>query len=111
MIDKGNKLNWFRYLFEVVSSYLYIRLLNFIFFYQYSTGTKQDHSELHASFNIIRVGQYYRLINYGETYEFEALEIINNDDCIVRSVDTLEKYRLSDLIKFGKGADFNFEEI
>ena len=38
-------------------------------------------------------------------------EIINEYDCLVRSIDTLEKYQLSDLIKFGKGADFNFEEI
>ena len=80
-------------------------------FYQNSTGTKKDHSELHASFNIIRVGQNYRLVNYGETNTFEVLEIINEDECIVRSVDTLEKYHLSDLIKFGKGEDFDFEEI
>ena len=81
------------------------------FFYQDSTGTKKDHSELHASFNIIRVGQNYRLVNYGETNTFEVLEIINDAECIVRSVDTLEKYHLSDLIKFGKGDDFDFEEI
>jgi hypothetical protein len=51
------------------------------------------------------------LINYGETHDFEALEIINDNDCIIRSIDTLEKYHLSDLIKFGKGKDFEFEEI
>jgi len=39
------------------------------------------------------------------------MEIINNDDCIVRSLDTLEEFQLADLIKFGKGADFYFEEI
>ena len=80
-------------------------------FYLNTTKTKKDHSELHASFNIIRVGKHYRLINYGETYIFEALEIINVDDCLVRSTDTLEKFLLSDLIKFGRGKDFDFEEI
>ena len=83
----------------------------FIFCFIRKTGKKKDHNDLQASFNIIRVGQYYRLINYGETYTFEALEIISNDDCIVRSIDTLEKFQLSDLVKFGKGADFDFEEI
>jgi hypothetical protein len=40
-----------------------------------------------------------------------VLEIINEAECIVRSIDTLEKYHLSDLIRFGKGEDFDFEEI
>ena len=57
------------------------------------------------------MGQNYRLINYGETHDFEALELINEGDCIIRSIDTLEKYYLSDLIKFGRGADFYFEEL
>ena len=74
-------------------------------------GKKKDQNELHASFNIIRVGQRYRLINYGETYIFEAIEIINDDECVVRSLDTLEKFNLSDLVKYGRGIDFDFEEI
>jgi hypothetical protein len=39
------------------------------------------------------------------------MEIINDDDCVVKSTDTLEKYRLSDLVRFGRGADFSFEAI
>jgi len=57
------------------------------------------------------VGKYYRLINYGETYTFEVMEIINNDDCVIKSIDTLETFQLSDLTRYGKGADFDFEEI
>ena len=72
---------------------------------------KRDKSKLHASFNIIRVGQNYRLVNFGDEYRFEVLEIINDDECIVRSLDTLETFNLSDLVKFGKGTDFDFEEI
>lgn len=72
---------------------------------------QENKSKLHASFNIIRVGQRYRLTNYGDTYTFEVLEIVSNENCLVRSLDTLEPYNLGDLIKFGKGDDFDFEEI
>jgi hypothetical protein len=71
----------------------------------------EDKSELIASFNIIRVGQRYCLTNFGDTYTFEVLEIISNDNCLVRSLDTLETFQLNDIVKFGKGQDFNFEEI
>jgi len=57
------------------------------------------------------VGKSYQLINYGETYTFEVMEIINNDDWVIKSIDTLETYHLSDLTRYGKGADFDFEEI
>ncbi len=72
---------------------------------------QKDKSKLYASFNIIRTGKQYRLINYGEVYEFEIVEILSQEDCIVRSLDTLEKYNLADLIRYGKGEDFDFEEI
>lgn len=39
------------------------------------------------------------------------MEIINNDDWVIKSIDTLETYHLSDLTRYGKGADFDFEEI
>ncbi|MEN8248482.1 MAG: hypothetical protein ABFS32_06085 [Bacteroidota bacterium] len=72
---------------------------------------KKYQDKLHASFNIIRTGKNYRLVNYGEEYKFEVLEIMNDEDCVIRSLDTLETYQLSDLTKFGKGDDFDFEEI
>lgn len=72
---------------------------------------RKNQSELRASFNTIRVGLSYRLVNYGEISSFKVLEIINDDDCIVRSLDTLETFHLNDLVKFGKGPDFEFDEI
>jgi hypothetical protein len=84
---------------------------------EFFTGRKsnltknKNHSSLHASFNTIRVGQSYRLVNYGEVYAFEAIEIIDDDDCLVRSLDTLETFHLNDLVRYGKGADFDFGEL
>ena len=68
-------------------------------------------SKLYASFNIIRTGKRYRLVNYGEVHEFEIIEILSDEDCIIRSLDTLELYHLAELIRYGKGEDFDFEEI
>lgn len=73
--------------------------------------SSQDKSKLYASFNIVRTGKRYRLINYGESHEFEIIDILSANDCLVRSLDTLETYHLADLIRYGKGEDFDFEEI
>ena len=72
---------------------------------------RKEKGKLHAAYNIIRTGKQYRLFNYGEEYKFEVMEILNDNDCIVRSLDTLESYQLSDLTRFGRGDDFDFEEI
>ena len=74
-------------------------------------NNKQDKSELYASFNIIRIGKRYRIVNFGETSEFEVVDILTDENCLVKSLDTLELYHLADLIRYGKGADFDFEEI
>jgi len=71
----------------------------------------QNISSLKASFNILRVGMRYKLVNYGEVFTFEVIEILGNENCLVRSIDTLETYQLQDLVKFGKGDDFDFEEL
>ncbi len=66
---------------------------------------------LYPSFNTLRVGLRYRLINFGEVFEFEVLEILGDDEALVRSLDTLETFRISELIKFGRGPDFDFVEV
>jgi hypothetical protein len=71
----------------------------------------KNHSELKASFNTIRVGMRYKMVNYGEAYIFDVLEIISDNNCLVKSVDTLETFYLEDIVKFGKGDDFEFDEL
>ena len=63
------------------------------------------------STDTIRTGKKYRLINFGEMSEFEILEIVGNGDFRVKDLSSLEIYYLLDLIKYGKGADFNLYEI
>jgi hypothetical protein len=63
------------------------------------------------SFDVLRVGKKYKLINYGETHEFEVEAILIDKDLKVKDLFTLERYLLKDLIKYGKGNDFEIREL
>jgi hypothetical protein len=63
------------------------------------------------SFDVLRMGKRYRLLNYGEYHDFVIDEILANGDFKVKDIYTLEKYFLKDLIQFGKGADFEIREL
>jgi hypothetical protein len=63
------------------------------------------------SFDVLRTGKKYRLINFGESHEFIIENILGNGDFKVKDLLTLERYRLKELITYGKGNDFMLEEI
>ena len=63
------------------------------------------------AFDGLRVGKKYKLVNYGETHEFEVESILANRDLKVKDLFTLERYLLKDLIKYGKGNDFEIREL
>jgi len=63
------------------------------------------------SFDVLRVGKKYRLVNLGDNYEFEIERIQVNGDFKVKDIHTLERYLLKDTIKFGKGKDFEIREL
>jgi hypothetical protein len=63
------------------------------------------------SFDVLRVGKKYRLLNFGYRYEFEIERIIGNGDFKVKDLHTLERFLLKDTIKFGKGKDFEIREL
>ncbi|MEM9858053.1 MAG: hypothetical protein AAF843_11875 [Bacteroidota bacterium] len=63
------------------------------------------------SFNAMRVGWRYRLVNYGDIYEFEIIRPLDRDNFRLKDLSTLEEYDLKDIIAFGKGKDFEIREI
>lgn len=63
------------------------------------------------SLDVLRVGKKYKLVNYGETHEFEIESVLSSRDYRVKDIHTLERYKLNDLIKFGKGKDFEIREL
>lgn len=62
------------------------------------------------SFDVLRTGKKYRLTNYGEKFEFKIMKI-NTEDFLVKDLNSLEEYYLIDLIRYGKGADYDLEEL
>ena len=63
------------------------------------------------SFNNLRVGKRFRLVNHGETFEFEILDIMSDGDCRLKDIHTLEQYALHDLIRYGRGNDFDVSDF
>jgi hypothetical protein len=63
------------------------------------------------SFDSLRVGKKYVLKNLGEKNEFIVQDRTNSDEFIVKDIYTLEVYSLNDLIKYGKGKDYDLYEI
>jgi hypothetical protein len=61
--------------------------------------------------NNIRIGRKYRLTNFGEVTEFEVMEYLGGEDFLIKDLLLLEKNRLHNLMQFGKGSDFEIEEI
>jgi hypothetical protein len=59
----------------------------------------------------LRIGSKYKLTNYGETNEFIIEKVLANSDFAVKDLLTLERYKLKDLFKFGKGKDFEIREL
>jgi hypothetical protein len=63
------------------------------------------------AYSSLRVGKKYRLTNFGDTNEFIVERIVGSHDFAVKDLLTLERYRLKDLYKFGKGKDFEIREL
>jgi hypothetical protein len=63
------------------------------------------------SIDVLRNGKKYSLVNFGDRYEFIIESILGNGDFKLKDLHTLEKYQLSDLIKFGKGNDFEIRDL
>ena len=63
------------------------------------------------SFDVLRTGKKYRLINFGEKHEFVVENVLPNGDFKVKDLLTLERFRLKELISYGRGKDFLLEEL
>ncbi len=63
------------------------------------------------SFDNIRVGNKYILKNYDDVFEFEVMERLSDINYRLKDLHTLEWYELEDLVRWGKGKDFEVREI
>lgn len=63
------------------------------------------------AFDALRVGRTYRLTNYGEEREFQVVRRLSDKNYILQDKITMEKYELSDLVRYGTGKDYDLDEI
>jgi hypothetical protein len=63
------------------------------------------------SFNVLRVGKKYRLVNFRDEYEFVIEEILEDGNFKLKDLNTMETMFMNDLIKFGKGNDFEIRDL
>lgn len=59
----------------------------------------------------MRVGHRYRLRNFDHITEFEVLEVLGHDDFRIKDIHLLEELNFKDLSKYGKGSDYDLEEL
>jgi hypothetical protein len=59
----------------------------------------------------LRVGRFYRLVNQGEIRRIEVMSRISGENFKVKDLDTLEFYTLHELLQWGRGKDYDIEEI
>ena len=61
--------------------------------------------------DVFRAGKRYRLVNFGDVYEFTVERFAGSDDYILKDIHTLERYRFLDLLRYGKSKDYDLYEI
>ncbi|WP_291778276.1 hypothetical protein [Cecembia sp.] len=59
----------------------------------------------------LRVGRFYELTNQGEIRRLEILARLSGENFKVRDLDTTEIYTIEELLRWGKGKDYELDEI
>ena len=59
----------------------------------------------------LQTGHRYIIQNYGEKVEFEVVDLQDDGDVKARHLLTLEVFMLSEITRYGKGDDYDLQEI
>ena len=59
----------------------------------------------------MRVGRRYVLVNQGEVRKLEIIARLYGDNFKVKDLDTLEQYTIAELLQWGKGKDYDLDEM
>jgi hypothetical protein len=63
------------------------------------------------SLDNLRKGKKYVLQNYGEQFEFEVVDMPEEGSFLVKDLHTLDTYLLHELLQYGRGKDFDMQEL
>lgn len=59
----------------------------------------------------LRVGRKYLLINQGEIRKLEIINRLQGVNFQVKDLDTLEYYTIEELLQWGRGKDYDLDEL
>jgi len=59
----------------------------------------------------LRVGRRYLLVNQGEIRKLEIVSRLRGANFKVKDLDTLEFYTIEELLQWGKGKDYDIDEL
>lgn len=59
----------------------------------------------------LRVGRVYKMVNLGEVRKLEIIDRLSDQNFKVKDLDTLEYYTIVELLQWGKGKDYDLDEI
>jgi hypothetical protein len=63
------------------------------------------------SFDNLRKGKKYVMENYGERFEFQVLDMPEEGSYLVKDLNTLDTFLLQELLQYGRGKDFDMQEL
>jgi hypothetical protein len=63
------------------------------------------------SLDNLRVGRKYLLINQGEIRKLEIISRLKGVNFRVKDLDTLEYYTIEELLQWGRGKDYDLDEL
>lgn len=63
------------------------------------------------SIDNLRKGHKYRLRNHGEEFDFQVINMPEEGVYQVKDLHTLESYHLHELLRYGRGKDYDLEEL
>jgi hypothetical protein len=59
----------------------------------------------------LRVGRKYQLINMGEVRKIEIVARLSDVNFKIKDLETLELYTIEELLRWGKGNDYDLDEL
>jgi hypothetical protein len=63
------------------------------------------------SLDNLRVGRKYLLVNQGEIRKLEIITRLRGVNFQVKDLDTLEYYTIEELLQWGRGKDYDLDEL
>lgn len=59
----------------------------------------------------LRKNHQYRIVNFDEELKFTVLEVLENDNYLIKNMISLEILELNDILQYGISANYVLDEI